>query len=155
MAKEIKEAINVKAGVTDADISEFFDRSDQLEDELDDGEVEEAHAGTTGETAVPETINTSVSSRRSSNVSAISAMNQSITAAASLNNKKTRGNIITSAIQQATEQTKSSLSNSFCQNRWLRSLSGNRGESSGRCLSSSVGRSARKIGRGVPRSFMR
>jgi hypothetical protein len=114
MAKEIKEAINVKAGVTDADVtdadvSEFFDQSDQLEDELDDGEVEEAHAGTTGETAVPETINTSVSGRRSSNVSGISATNQSITAAASLNNKKTRGNIITSAIQQATEQTKSSF----------------------------------------------
>ncbi len=88
MAKEIKEAINVKAGVTDAYVSEFFDQSDQLEDKLDDGEVEEAHAGTTGETAVPETMNTSVSGHRSSNVSGISATNQSITAAASLNNKK-------------------------------------------------------------------
>ncbi len=43
---------------------------------------------TTGETTVPDAVNTSVPGRRSSNVSVVSSNNQSTAAAASLKNKK-------------------------------------------------------------------
>ncbi len=109
-AKEIKEAINVKAGVTDADVSEFFDEPNQPEDDNDDDELEQFDQATAEQVLVPNAVTTSISSRRlSSIVSVMSSTNQSTTAAASVTNKKNRGNMITSAIQQATEQTKSSF----------------------------------------------
>ncbi len=117
IAKEIKEAINVKAGITDTDISEFFEDNEAYEDDIDDDEAEQVDARAAGQAAAPNTVTVSVSGRRSSNVSIISSTNQSTAAAPTLNNKKTRGNIITAAIQQATEQKKAPLSNSLFQNR--------------------------------------
>ena len=58
---------------------------------------------------LPSEVTASVSGHRSSNISAVSSSNQSTSAAVSANNKKSRGNMITSAVQQATDQTKSSL----------------------------------------------
>ncbi len=107
LAKEIKEAINVKARVTDADVSEFFGDDAAYEEDIEDEEAEQVDVGAAA--AVPNTVSASVSGRRSSNVSVISSTNLSTAAAPTLNNKKTRGNIITAAIQQATEQTKSSF----------------------------------------------
>jgi hypothetical protein len=40
MTKEIKEAISIKAGITDANVSEFFEENDPNEDDLEDDEVE-------------------------------------------------------------------------------------------------------------------
>ena len=106
-AKEIKEAINVKAGVTEADVSEFFNDPEEGEDE---DIVDEEDAGIE-EPVLPSAVTASLSGRRSSNVSVMSSTNQSTIAAASTNtnNKKTRGNMITSAIQQASDQTRTSF----------------------------------------------
>ncbi len=83
-AKEIKEAINVKAGVTEADVSEFFE---QQEDNENEEECEEIEVGM-NEEQLPVEVTASVSGRRSSNVSAVSSSNQSTSAAVSANNKK-------------------------------------------------------------------
>jgi hypothetical protein len=104
-AKEIKKAINVKAGVTEADVSEFFDDAEEGEDE--DG-LDDEDAGIL-EPVVPSAVTASLPGHRSSNVSVISSTNQSTAAAASTTNKKTRGNMITSAIQEASIQTKASF----------------------------------------------
>ncbi len=83
-AKEIKEVINVKAGITEADVSECFD---QQEDNKSEEEYEGIEAGM-NEEQLPSEVTASVSGRRSSNVSIISSTNQSTTAAASINTKK-------------------------------------------------------------------
>ena len=52
LAKEIKEAINVKAGVTDADVSEFFEDNEAYEEDIDDEEAEQVDAGAAAQAAV-------------------------------------------------------------------------------------------------------
>jgi cell division protein FtsX len=38
LAKEIHEAINRRAGITDADLSDFFEDCEEFDEELDDGD---------------------------------------------------------------------------------------------------------------------
>jgi hypothetical protein len=108
-SKEIKKAINVKAGITGTDVSEFFEENDPNEDDLGDDKVEQVDAGAADQATIPNTVTASVSGHRSSNISAVSGTNQSTSAAASVNNIKNRGNMIISAIQHAKDQAKTSF----------------------------------------------
>ncbi len=60
-AKEIKEAINMKAGVTEADVSEFFNDPEEGEDE---DFVDEEDAGIE-EPILPSAVTASLSGRHS------------------------------------------------------------------------------------------
>jgi hypothetical protein len=114
-AEEIQEVINVKAGITEANVTEFFEYQGDEENEEEGEEID----GGENPRQLPSkvTASASASGHRSSNISIMSSSNQSTTAATNqsttaatfVNKKKTRGNMMTSAIQQATEQTKSSF----------------------------------------------
>jgi hypothetical protein len=106
MAKEIREAINVRGGVNDADVSEFFHEG-EVEDDIDDGGEEEAEA-------IPTTV--TASSRCGSTVSSATSTNNISTApsASVVNSKaKTKTNQLTSAIETASNATMNAFESHF------------------------------------------
>jgi hypothetical protein len=83
LAKEIKEAINIKAGVTNPDVTDIFEEELQPEDELPSSTVPTTVSALTVGTVAPDIR--SITSRR------------------------TKTNMLTSAINNASDSTKSSF----------------------------------------------
>jgi hypothetical protein len=116
-AKEIREAINISAGVTDADVSEFFDEPDG--GLLDDDEEEEviveappAAADVADAEAVP-TVTTAVGRRQST-----SSGPGSIATSVGTSKARTKQNQLVGAIEASNEVTSSAFA-TFLQQRQM------------------------------------
>jgi hypothetical protein len=106
MAKEIRETINSKAGINDADVTDFFDDADAAldGDNNDDKDAE----------ILPTTVTTSM--RRGSTVSSVNTTNNLSTAAsASIANSKAKmkSNQLTAAIETASNATMNAFESHF------------------------------------------
>jgi hypothetical protein len=137
MAKEIREAINSKAGINDADITEFFEQA-KVEEEINDGKEEEA---------VPTTVTASL--RRGSTISSVnSTKNLSTAASASIVNSKakTKSNQLATAIETASNATMNAFELHFQQRQMAEEFEWKQQSMErGMLLKSNVKRSGKKI----------
>jgi hypothetical protein len=114
LAKEIKEAINVKAGVSNPDLSDFFGEDggvDEDDDTVVDGVVVEGGTGVAvGVGAnIPSTLEVPPGNRRVSDLSSAGSMSTK---------KITRTNLLVSALEDSTSGTASAMT-SIMQQRQL------------------------------------
>jgi hypothetical protein len=111
LAKEIKEAINVKAGVSNPDLSDFFGEDggvDEDDDAVDDGVVGEGGTGVAvGVGAnIPSTLEVPQGNQRVSDLSS---------AGSTSTKKKNRTNLLVSALEDSTSGTSSAITSILLQ----------------------------------------
>jgi hypothetical protein len=123
MAKEICEAINVKAGVTDADVSEFFEEeATELDTPAEDDKNLLDHE--LEEEAISPEVPSVITTERYSSI-ASSAIISTGNAASIANSKaKMKINLLSSAITASSDATMNALENFFSNVEWQKSLSG-------------------------------
>ena len=120
-AKQIREAINFKAGVTDADVSDFFDDAQDVDDNPLEGAVDVV-AAVEEETAepvdVPAIITAAIATAATNATTGCRASTNSSTIAPSVASSKarTKHNQLISAIESSSDSTSNAFS-TFLQQR--------------------------------------